>query len=68
MAKSAKVIKKSWTVRLRCVVMKEVTCEDCTEQQARMDPFSHATDEIETEQVDWDVRSVKEVVDADGKD
>lgn len=49
-----------FSVRLRCVVNKLVTCEDCTEEQARTDPFEHATSEVETDQVDWRVVSVEE--------
>lgn len=53
--------KRSWIVRLRCVVVKEITCEDCTEDQARDDPWEHVDgDELEIEQVDWEVKSVKE--------
>lgn len=51
---------RSWIVRLRCVVIKEVTCDDCTEDQARDEPWEYVDgDETEIEQVDWEVQSVK---------
>jgi len=54
--------KSSWDVRMRCTVTKIVHCEDCTEEEARTDPFEHAVDEQEIEQVDWEVREVTEDV------
>jgi hypothetical protein len=51
---------RSWNVRMRCVVTKLVTCEDCTEEEARTNPFEHAVDEMEIDQVDWEVLSVRE--------
>lgn len=38
---------RSWIVRAECHVTKEIICEDCTEEQARNDPFEHAVDENE---------------------
>jgi hypothetical protein len=52
--------KGNWVVRMRCTVTKLVTCEDCTEEEARNNPFDHAVDEMEIDQVDWDVQSVTE--------
>lgn len=52
-------VKQQWLVRMRCVVTKEVTCEDCTEEEARTSPWDHATDELEIDQVDWEVTGVK---------
>lgn len=49
----------SWIVRMKCEVTKEVTCDNCTEEEARNDPWEHATDEHEIDQVDWEVESVK---------
>ena len=60
MAKAQKEKKSSWIVRLRCVVTKEVVCDDCTEDQANRNPWEFAGDEREIEQVDWDVLSVEE--------
>jgi hypothetical protein len=51
---------KSFIVRMRCKVLKDVVCEGCTEKQARNDPFEYAIDEVEVEQEDWEVISVKE--------
>ena len=50
----------SWIVRMECTVTKEVVCEDCTEEQARNDPWTFAVDEMEIDQIDWKVQSVKE--------
>lgn len=50
---------RSWIVRAKCVVMKEIVCDDCTEEQARADPFEHAVDETEIGQSDYTVVDVK---------
>jgi hypothetical protein len=44
---------------MECKVTKEVYCVNCTEEQAKSDPFEHAVDEIEIDQIDYDVLSVK---------
>jgi len=49
---------KQWLVRVRCVVVKEVVCEDCTKEEARSNPWDHAVCEEEIEQIDWDVTEV----------
>jgi hypothetical protein len=51
----------AYELRMRCVVLKLVTCEGCTEEEARTNPWDFATDEIETDQIDWEVESVREV-------
>jgi len=51
---------KDWTVRVRCVVTKELSCPDCTEEDARTNPFEMAEDEQEIDQQDWEVIDVKE--------
>ena len=51
--------KGRWLVRLRCVVIKKVTCEDCTEQQAKEYTWEFAVNETELEQVDSEVQSVR---------
>jgi hypothetical protein len=48
-----------WIVNARCVIIKSITCEGCTEAQAHDDPFAYAIDELEIDQEDWDVISVK---------
>lgn len=50
---------KSWIVRLKCTVYKDVVCENCTEDQAEEHPYEFATDETETDQIDWEVLSVE---------
>lgn len=52
--------KGNWTVKVRCVVVKEVYCEDCTEEEAETEPFLHSLDELEIDMVDWEVDSIKE--------
>lgn len=51
--------KGNWIVRVRATVTKDVYCEDCTEDEARSDPFNHAENEEEVEQVDWSVVDVQ---------
>jgi|GEM_PF-4272728 len=49
-----------WRVRCRCVVTKDVYCKNCTEEEARTDPFAHAASEYEVDQIEWEVTDVKE--------
>ena len=49
----------NWIVRIRCVVLKDVYCDDCTRQEALSRPYDHASDEFETDQEDWEVVSVR---------
>lgn len=49
----------SWIVEVECVVRKQLVCDGCTEQQARLSPWLHVNDETELEQIDWKVMSVK---------
>jgi hypothetical protein len=51
-------MKPQWIVRARCVIVKQIVCENCTEEEARDDPWEHAVDETEIEQIDWDVTQV----------
>lgn len=51
---------KQYEVTMECIVRKTVTVEGCTPEQARKDPWEYAVDEYETEQVDWEVLSVRE--------
>jgi hypothetical protein len=53
--------KAMWVVTIRCVVQKSVTCADCTEEQAKRNPFEYAIEELETDQEDYDVLSVHKV-------
>lgn len=49
-----------WIVRMRCGVVKEVNCDNCTEEQARTDPWEYVVgDETEIEQYDWEVMSIE---------
>lgn len=54
-------VNKKWTVIVRCTVDKRLTLEGCTAQQAEFNPWDHAVgDEIEVQQIEWSVISVKE--------
>ena len=50
--------KGNWEVIMECVVRKNVYCEDCTEEEAKANPWDHAKEETEMEQVDWEVLKV----------
>lgn len=53
-----KAKKGNWVVRAKCIVTKDVYVSDCTEEEAKNDPFNHADDQIEVDQLDWEVQSV----------
>ena len=48
-----------WEVRMEITKVYIVTCEDCTEQEARDSTFSHSTHEQDVDTVDWDVLEVE---------
>lgn len=50
-----------YVVTMRCTVIKQICCENCTEEQARREPFEHAIDEEEVDQIDWLVTDVEKV-------
>jgi hypothetical protein len=50
--------KSNWIVRMECTVIKDVCVDDCTEEQARNEPFEHASGEQEVDMRDWEVKSV----------
>ena len=52
--------KKGWIVNIRCEIVKEVYCTNCTKEEAENDPWQFADDERELYQDDWEVMSVKE--------
>lgn len=52
--------KSNWIVRVKAVVIKDVYCENCTEEAAHTEPFKHAESEEEVEQQDYEVVSVEE--------
>lgn len=60
MAKTKRGTKGTYAVEMECVVRKVVICCDCTEEEARNDPWAHAEDETETDQLNWEVVSVTE--------
>lgn len=49
---------RSWVVKVRCAVDKEIVCDNCTQEQAAAEPFAHAIDEREIGQRDWETVSV----------
>jgi hypothetical protein len=52
--------KSSWIVEMRCVVIKDVCCNDCTIEEAENNPWDFAVDESERYQEDWEVVKVTE--------
>lgn len=49
-----------YEVTMRTTMMKTVICENCTEEEARKEPFKYAIGEINGETLDWDVEQVTE--------
>lgn len=50
---------RNWIVRVKCEVTKEVICFDCTQEQAKKNPFQYAEEERETGQQNWKVTSIE---------
>lgn len=57
--RASKPVKGAWIVKMRCTITKSVYCVDCTEEEARTNPFDHAIEETETGQEDYEVQSVE---------
>ena len=52
--------KGSWVVRVQETVVREMVCDNCTEEEAREHPFDHAVGDVtEVDSSDWDVISVE---------
>lgn len=51
---------RSWVVRIVATVIKDIICDDCTKEEAERNPFAYATDEMDIDTPDWEVRSVQE--------
>lgn len=51
--------KCSWIVTIERVVRTEVIAEDCTEEQARENPYEYCVDERDVDTIDYDVKSVE---------
>jgi hypothetical protein len=61
MAKDKKKDKKNWIVRVKCEVYKDVFVDNCTEEEARDNPFGeHYDTEVEVDMPDWEVIDVNE--------
>lgn len=52
--------KKTYTARVECTVIKTVTCQAFNEEDVYADLWDVATDEFESDQIDWKVLSVRE--------
>lgn len=50
--------KGNWVVKARCVVDKEIYCENCTKEEAVL----YSLEELKIQMVDWEIDSVKESV------
>lgn len=57
MAKREKT--KSWIIRMTVTKEVEIVTDECTEQEARENPYRHAVDETEIQVIDWDVEEVE---------
>ena len=55
-----KETKKTFVVTVRCVVIKQVTCETYSKDQAMTEPFESASEEIEIDQLDYEVLGARE--------
>lgn len=51
--------KADWFVWVRCLVTKTLYCPDCTEAEARAQPWDHETEVYDDDQESWEVFSVK---------
>lgn len=51
--------KRNWIVRMECVVIKDVYADNCTEEEARANPFEHSVKEEEVDQRDWEFKSIE---------
>jgi len=52
--------KGSWIVRMKVTGTHIVTCDNCTEDEARENPYLYAVDEQDVETSDWEIISVEE--------
>lgn len=52
---------KTFELKVRCTVIKSVTVECETEQEARDNLWEFAIGELEIDQLDWEVEGIKEV-------
>jgi hypothetical protein len=48
-----------WKVRMRITREYIVTCDDCTEAEARERTFSHSINEQDVDTIDWEVLKVE---------
>lgn len=51
---------KRYILTVKCIVMKSVTVLAESEEEARKNPWDGAEDEYETDQIDWEIISIKE--------
>lgn len=54
-------MKQFYNVEMICTVRKLVTVECDNEQTAKNDPWEYATDEMEIDQINWEVVGVEKV-------
>ena len=50
-----------YEVTMRCTVKKIVTCEGCTEAEAREHPFDYEVHVVEADTMDWEVTNVRKI-------
>jgi len=54
--------KSDWIVTVKCKITKEIYVENCTEEEAKNNPWDYSIDEREVEQVSWEFVSTEENV------
>ena len=54
--------KGSWVVTIKVIRTEQIVCDNCTQQEAQNDPWTHhdGVNPIDQEMTDWDVQSVHE--------
>ena len=57
--RKTKEFRGPWEVRMRITREYIVTCENCTEEEAREKTFAHSTDEQDVDTIDWEVLEVE---------
>lgn len=55
-------MKKNWYAKVQCTVIKQVHLSECTEEEASDENgmWDFADDEVEVEQVDWELLDLEE--------
>lgn len=52
--------RKSWIVKVKCEVTKEVVTKDCTREEAEEDLWAYSIDEREVSMANYDILNIQE--------